>query len=424
MVSLQTDFGMSPDITSEVKILTLNYDAQYGNTTSGQIIVETKSGSDKFHGAGYEYLRNDALNAFQYGTAAGIRKPGDKENDFGANVGGPMYLPHLDGSNSFLKGYFYFNWEGFQDHGGANSAVLSVASDNDRAGNFSAIATQLYYPNDPAKFGADAGTPIAYGGSPNQIDPKYEDPSAKAWMALLPKPTSGGEMNNYFVPVNDQGSLTSSENVYFARADLDIGSKDHLYYTYWWQYTGVNTDSALPLSVSTAIPASPENSPIQRFNWERTFSNVMTNHFTAGYLNRNEGRYSAFDRAPVVPPSVPGVSMPKYAPQLNFGGSSSNDYSQLGNQFGLDNLTTRPTTAVNDIVTRVMGNHTLKVGVEWHAADGNIHNGNNQGGTMTFIDRCINNAIINIEVLKPYAQAEGERGSSGGPAQARFGVAG
>ena len=48
MVSLQTDFGMSPDITSEVKILASNYDAQYGNSTSGQLIVQTRSGGEGF----------------------------------------------------------------------------------------------------------------------------------------------------------------------------------------------------------------------------------------------------------------------------------------------------------------------------------------------------------------------------------------
>jgi hypothetical protein len=53
MVSLQTDFGMSPDITSEVKVLTANYDAQFGDSTSGQLIIQTKSGGEQFHGGGY-----------------------------------------------------------------------------------------------------------------------------------------------------------------------------------------------------------------------------------------------------------------------------------------------------------------------------------------------------------------------------------
>ncbi|HEY1985305.1 MAG TPA: carboxypeptidase-like regulatory domain-containing protein [Terracidiphilus sp.] len=380
MVSLQTDFGMSPDITSEVKVLTANYDAQYGDTTSGQLIISTKSGGERFHGAGFEYIRNDFFNAFQYGVSPGTKKPGDKENDFGGNIGGPIYLPGMHGDKSFLKGYFYFNWEGFQDHGSANSATLSIASLNDRAGNFSAVPSQLYYPNDPAKYGADAGQPIAFGGSKNVINPAYQDPISKAWMAALPTPTSGGETSNYFVPKSGQGSLTNSENVYFWRTDFNIGQKDHVYYTYWWQYAGVNTGSDLPKALSTAGPANPENAPIQRLNWEHTFSDVMTNHLTLGYLNRNEGYYALNGGSNL--PKVPGVANATFLPQMNFQG-----FNQLGNSTvpnsGLDK-TTRGTYALNEVATRLVGRHTLKGGFEWRLAGTSIHEGNNQGGTFTF----------------------------------------
>ena len=56
-------------------------------------------------------------------------------------------------------------------------------------------------------------------------------------MAKLPTPTNGAEINNYFIPQAGQGSLTNSENVYFWRVDLNVGQKDHFYYTYWWQYS-------------------------------------------------------------------------------------------------------------------------------------------------------------------------------------------
>ncbi len=306
MVSLQTDFGMSPDITSEVKVLTANYDAQYGDTTSGQLIIQTKSGGEQFHGAGYEYIRNDLFNAYQYGVTPGTRKPADKENDFGANVGGPILLPKMHGANSWAKGYFYFNWEGFQDHGSANHPTLSIASLADRQGDFSAVTNQLYYPNDPAKYGADAGQPIAYQGVRNQINPAYQDPIAQGWMALLPTPTNNGENSNYLVPHAGQGSLTNSENVYFWRVDFNLGNRDHLYYTYWWQYSGVNAQTDLPLAISTANPANPENAPIQRLNWEHTLSDKMTNHLTLGYLNRNEGYYALNGKSTV--PRVPGVA--------------------------------------------------------------------------------------------------------------------
>ncbi len=221
MVSLQTDFGMSPDITSEVKILSSNYDAQYGNSTSGQLIVQTRSGGERFHGAAYEYLRNDALNAKQYGAST---KTPDKENDFGANVGGPIWIPGYHRPDAYVKGYFYFNWEGFQDHGGAASSTLSIASLAARAGNFAGAGSQLYYPADPAKYGALAGAPIPN----NQIDPNFEDPIAKAFMAELPTPTNGQEINNYFIPRSGQGSLTNSENVYFFRIDTNVGQKRSL----------------------------------------------------------------------------------------------------------------------------------------------------------------------------------------------------
>lgn len=382
MVSLQTDFGMSPDITSEVKVLTANYDAQYGDSTSGQFIIETKSGTEQFHGAAYEYLRNDAFNAFVYGVDPGTRKPADKENDYGANFGGPIPIPKLHGPNSWAKGYFYFNWEGFQDHGSSTSNTLSIASLAARKGDFSAISSQLYYPNDPAKYGPDAGQPIAWEGQKNVINPAYADPVAANFMSFLPQPTNGNPANNYFVPRSGQGSLTNSENVYFWRVDFNLGNKDHLYYTYWWQYAGVNTQSDLPIELSTASPANPENAPIQRLNWEHTFSPVMTNHLTLGYLNRNEGYYALNGKAPLS--KVPGVADNTFNPQMNI---SNYNNSQLGNSGVPDSsldVTTRGTYALNEVITRVMGKHTVKGGFEYRLAGTTIHLGTNQGGTFTF----------------------------------------
>jgi hypothetical protein len=382
MVSLQTDFGMSPDITSEVKILSSNYDAQYGNSTSGQLIVQTRSGGERFHGAGYEYLRNDALNAKQYGASS---KTPDKENDFGANVGGPIWIPGYHRSNAYVKGYFYFNWEGFQDHGGASSSTLSIASLNARAGNFSGAGTQLYYPADPVKYGALAGTAIPG----NQINPNFEDPVAKAFLAALPTPTNGQEVNNYFIPRSGQGSLTNSENVYFFRVDTNVGQKDHFYYTFWWQFSGVNSQTDLPVALSTASPANPENAPIQRLNWEHQLSSLMTNHATVGYLSRNEGYYALNGKADL--PKVPGVANSTYNPEMTFGGG----YSTLGNSTppnSIDNLTTRGTWAVNDVFTRIQGKHTISAGIEYKLAGMSIHSGGNQGGTFNFAADTTGNA--------------------------------
>ncbi|MFZ0663420.1 MAG: carboxypeptidase-like regulatory domain-containing protein [Acidobacteriaceae bacterium] len=378
MVSLETDFGMSPDITSEVTVLTANYAAQYGNSTSGQIIIQTRSGGSQFHGAAYDYISNRALNAYQYGFN-GQSKPEDTQNDYGANVGGP--IPGARGG--LVKGYFYFSWEAFKEAGGVNSNTLTIPSLNDRAGNFSGTGTQLYYPDDPAKYGADAGQPIDYNGQMDQINPIYEDPIAAAWMAELPTPTSSGEKNNYFIPKSGQGSLTNSENVYFGRVDFNLGDKDHVYYTTWFQYTGVNTESDLPVSISTAEPANPENANIERLNWEHNFSDTMNNHATLGYLNRNEGYYSLNGKADL--PKVMGVGNSNYLPTFGI-----ENYTQLGDNAGPDaaaTLTTRGTWAFNDVFTKVAGTHTITAGFQWHLAGTTINGGANgayPGGVFDF----------------------------------------
>jgi hypothetical protein len=265
------------------------------------------------------------------------------------------------------------------------SANDSIASTNDRTGNFSGWGTQLWYPNDPTKYGALAGTKIVG----NMIPSQYEDPIAKAWLAALPTPTSSAEQNNYYVPVSGQGSLTNSENVYFARADLDIGQKDHLYYTYWWQYSGINTQSDLPLALSNAGPADPENAPIQRFNWEHTFNNVLTNHLSLGYLNRNEGYYQLDGKSTL--PKISGVASTADMPEMSIGG-----YTTLGSSSpasSSSDVTTRGTYGLTDSVTFVHGRHTFNAGYEWTKAGTSIHNGSNRGGTFTFNQNTTGNSV-------------------------------
>jgi len=381
MVSLETDFGMSPDITSEVTVLTANYPAQYGNSTSGQLIVQTRSGGSEFHGAAYDYVSNRIFNAYQYGFT-GASKPEDTQNDYGARIGGPILLPGTYGQNSFLKGFFFFSWESFKEAGGVNSANLSVLSANDRTGNFSGVTTQLYYPDDPAKYGTDAGQPIAFNGVKNVINPVYEDPIAAAWIAAMPTPTSPGESNNYFIPKSGQGSLTNGENVYFWRVDFNVGANDHLYFTSWWQRTAVNAQSDLPIALSTAQPADPENANIQRFNWEHIFSSTMNNHATLGYLNRNEGYYALNGKADL--PKVAGTANASYLPTFSMDG-----YTSLGNTAGPNaaaNVTTRGTWAFNDVFTKVAGAHTITAGYQWHMAGTTINNSGGQGGTFNFSD--------------------------------------
>src|SRR6185437_13714712 len=98
----------SLDAIAEFKVLTSNYGAQYGRNGSGTIEVETKSGTSKFHGDAYEFVRNDIFNApevFQGGVA-----PAYKKNDFGYTVGGPVYIPHVYNQDK-QKTFFFWSQE-------------------------------------------------------------------------------------------------------------------------------------------------------------------------------------------------------------------------------------------------------------------------------------------------------------------------
>src|SRR5213080_1942715 len=86
------------DSTQEIQILTADYAAEYGRTSGGQIRIITKSGSSDFHGSAYEYIRNTAFNANTWtrnhtATAGQNFVPPFHYNQFGYNIGGPLYIP-------------------------------------------------------------------------------------------------------------------------------------------------------------------------------------------------------------------------------------------------------------------------------------------------------------------------------------------
>ena len=126
------DFPQSPDMISEVKVLTSSYEPQYGSTGGAIVIMETKSGTNQFHGGVYEYNRNTDFNARQFGVDT---RPHDLENDFGGFLGGPVKLPLAwSGRN---KTFFFVDYERYRIAGGVTAPTLSIPSIKERQGDFS-----------------------------------------------------------------------------------------------------------------------------------------------------------------------------------------------------------------------------------------------------------------------------------------------
>jgi hypothetical protein len=122
------------ETTAEVKVSDAAFSAQYG---VGDVVYNqiTKSGGDRFHGAGYEYFENNALDAATYAFGTG-KVPVLRFNNFGGAVGGPI-LKH--------KMFFFFDYDRTIDHGGASTGFSTEPTSAMMSGDFTGMPT-LYDP--------------------------------------------------------------------------------------------------------------------------------------------------------------------------------------------------------------------------------------------------------------------------------------
>src|SRR5580704_13448901 len=131
------------DSIQEFKVQTSNLGADWGKFSGGVINLSTKSGTNGLHGEAYEYLRNRVLNANDpFNKANEIKQgkpnkaPAFTQNQFGANAGGPLIIPHVyDGKD---KTFWFFSWEGFRLRQGASPVLTTVPTSAELGGDFSA----------------------------------------------------------------------------------------------------------------------------------------------------------------------------------------------------------------------------------------------------------------------------------------------
>ena len=137
---------MNPTLESigEAKITSQNYDAEFGQATAGVVSVQTKSGTNAFHGSAFEFFQNEALQARNPFTQARVDPltgkflPDSKKNQFGGSVGGPIVQN---------KWFFFGDYQGTRkDQGG--SVLTSVPTRLARSGELQRVRRQRLF--DPA----------------------------------------------------------------------------------------------------------------------------------------------------------------------------------------------------------------------------------------------------------------------------------
>jgi hypothetical protein len=156
------------DAITEFRILTHNSTAEFGNSLGSTTNIITKSGTNRIHGALWEFLRNDSFDARNY-FASQVEPL--KQNQFGATIGGPIRKD---------KTFFFGFYEGYRNRQG-ETAGSTVPSLKQRQGDFSESPDQLYFlfTNPP--------TPIPN----NQLPPGFINPFSQNLLSLFPLPNSG-----------------------------------------------------------------------------------------------------------------------------------------------------------------------------------------------------------------------------------------
>lgn len=187
------------DSIAEFRILTNNFDAEYGNYSGGVVNVVTKSGTNALHGNGFEFLRNTALDARNYFSP---ERSFYRQNQFGGTIGGPVKKNQI---------FFFGDYQGTRQSQGIDTGLIAVPSAADRTGNLADQAASLtgqvsgpYLANllsQKLGYGVSAGEPYYFNGcaTPAQcVFPNAAIPM-QAWSApaghllqYIPVPNAGG----------------------------------------------------------------------------------------------------------------------------------------------------------------------------------------------------------------------------------------
>jgi hypothetical protein len=214
------------DSVSEFKVQYNNLGPEWGKFSGGVINLSTKSGSNKWHGTAYEYLRNKVFNSnefFNKRQEIQLRKkneaPPFTQNQYGATIGGPVIKN---------KTFAFFSWEAFRLRTGLVSST-TVPTAAERTGDFSGAGITIYDPLSVNPLNPVSNVRTAFPG--NVIPANRINPTSAFLLKYLPLPTNGLAVNNFIKAASGGGNVDE----YVARVDQNINSTNRIFgrFSYW-----------------------------------------------------------------------------------------------------------------------------------------------------------------------------------------------
>jgi|CZKL01.1.fsa_nt_gi outer membrane receptor protein involved in Fe transport len=381
-----------PDALQEFKIETGNYDAEFGRATGAIINATTKSGSNDFHGALYEFLRNQDFDALNYFDSA--QQP-YHQNQFGGMLGGRILRDKL---------LFFVDYQGLRTSE-AQTTTSVVPTLAERGGDFSSnldltsptgvldcngvptYAGEIFDTRNTQSAGTSfCGVPFGYSnGAPSNIIPSSRfDSLGNTLINLFPASNSNGVGYNYISdPVTTQNAnqgdvridqvLTKSDNAFYrfsaVNSPENIGSPFPGLADGGGFFDGIQQITAYSGAASEVHIFSPHkiNEFRAGFNW------IKTSRYQANY-NQNVSATVGFPGVPFRPGTDNGG-----LPQLTF-----DDASSLGSPTFLPAIERQKTIQVSNTFTLISGSTTWKFGGEMRPEHFSIYEPAFPRGTMSF----------------------------------------
>jgi hypothetical protein len=379
------------DSIQEFKVQTSNLGADWGKFSGGVINLSTKSGTNSLHGAAYEYLRNKVLDANDFFlNKAGQKRPPFTQNQFGANAGGPLFVPHLyDGRD---KTFWFFSWEGFRLRTGT-AFTTTVPTPAEVAGNFSAITTPIM---DPC--GGTVTTAVACPGytgpatvfTGNQLPTGRLNPTSLALLKYFPAANTAGTAGPNGLVTQNYTTATSgggNQNQVVGRMDQNLGANQHIFFRYtYWNVLDLPVD---PLGTGLCADRCSEkyysHAAAVGYNYTLTPSTILGVNASLSRFGYNRAPINTgFDLTSIGWPTqynnaVPSIARTPPTPcVLNF---ADNIMCTQGQSFIQDRNTQINLTPS---VTLVRGRHTLKLGFQLEVGRDNYAQTNVASGAFAF----------------------------------------
>lgn len=370
-----------PDAVTQFSVESTALGSQSGSHSGGLVNVVTRSGTNQFHGSGFEFIRNNKINATNFFSNT---KDSLHQNQFGFTFGGPVWIPHIYNGHDKL---FFFTGYQFQKTTSSSSTTNAyVPTAANLAGDFSIT--------DPA-----VGTSATQCGSPQQLyDPmtgaalvgnKY--PSAPQWNAAALK------LLSYLppiVPLSDHSELCGhvqyaipnliNDKQFVTRVDYTINPKHNLYGRYFLDgYQAPAPYQATNILVTTQ---SGNIERVQNFtigeNWTISSKLVNTIHATVSRRVNNRG-YNPAD----INLATIGVKAFQLIPnglQLSVSTASKNHGFTIGGGTNSVAHFNDNAFSISDDLTWVKGKHQFVMGGEFLRNQLNISNGYESNGNGSF----------------------------------------